>query len=315
MKNTISVGLEGRYKLIASKPDGTERVVADWFENLILDGGLNRLGSGEVWSQCQVGSGSTAPAVGQTALVALVGSTTTVTSTLAGTDTPTNTYAWARQTYRFAEGVADGNLSEVGIGWGAGLFSRSLIKDDLGDPTTITILADEVLDVVYEVRAYPVMSDQVFTLTINAINYDFTVRPVRFSGNQTSNNLEWPVQLLSLLGGGAVSAAAGNGASAFLAFGTDAALAAVTASNMTGTNTVAGSSTGNSTAFLTSYVNNSYERVLRQSFGLAAGSAPFGGFVVITRCGNYQMTVTPALPKAADKIITLDFKYSWARRP
>lgn len=56
-------------------------------------------------------------------------------------------------------GVAAGNLSEVGMGWGnSNLWNRALIKDINGNPTTITILSDEYLDVVSEIRIYPTPS-------------------------------------------------------------------------------------------------------------------------------------------------------------
>jgi hypothetical protein len=59
----------------------------------------------------------------------------------------------------FRSGVAAGNISEVGLGWdNSNLWNRALIKDANGDPTTITVLSDEYLDVVSEVRDYPAQS-------------------------------------------------------------------------------------------------------------------------------------------------------------
>lgn len=314
-KPTIHLGLEGRFKFVATKLDGSQRVLADWHENLILDAGLERLGTDGVWDRCYVGAGNTAPAAGQTALVSPVASTTNVTAIAGGTNTPTNTYCFARQTYRFAAGVAAGNLSEVGVGWATGLFSRALIKDEEGDPTTITVLSDEFLDVTYEARMYPVMTDQVFTVTINGTPYEFTARPVRFSGNHGSGNLEWPTRLAALLSNGMIAAGGGAGASAMQAYGTDASLAAVTASSINGTQLVSNGSTGNASNFIGSYASGSYERSIRTTFGIAAGSSAFGGFVVISYCGDYQMVVDPPLPKDGTKVLTLDFTVSWGRRP
>lgn len=317
MKPNLSLGLSGHFKFVATKPDGTQRVLADWFSNLILDSGLNRLGSGGAWDRCQVGSGSTAPAVGQTALTTLVATTTTVQSTVAGTNTPTNTYAYARRTYRFAAGTATGNLSEVGIGWaaaGGGLFSRALITDGGGAPTTITVLADEVLDVIYEIRAYPTLTDQTFNLTIASVAYTFTVRPVRFSGDQSSGNKEWPVQLVALMTSGATDPAASGSPGSMHATASGSTLAAITASAPTGTNLVSPSTSGNSAAFTAAYVNNSYQRTIRNTFGLTAGSASFGGFVILSNLGDWQATVSPVIPKDATKILTLDYTIGWARK-
>ena len=314
MKKKLNLALSGHFKFIATKPDGSQRVLADWFDNLILDSGLNRLGTAGVMDRCQVGSGNTAPANGQTGLVALEATTTTIQSTLAGTDTPTNTYAWVRRTFRFSAGAAEGNLSEVGVGWSDGLFSRALIKDEGGDLTTITVLADEALDVVYELRAYPEMSDQVVNITISGTEYEFTIRPVRFSGNHGSGNREWPVQLMSLIDNGAVNAGAGGGASGWYAYDDTASRAAVTAASCGGVNTVSSGSADNSSSFRSSYSDNSYEREMRNVFGLAAGGDDFGGFVVLTPVGNYQIVVDPVIPKDATKILTLDYTIAWARR-
>lgn len=309
MKFKQKIGLQGFYKFVATKRDGSQRVLADWHENLILDAGLNRLGVGGVLERCQVGSGNTAPATGQTALTTLVASTTTVQSQVAGTDTPTNTYAFCRTTYRFGEGVAAGNLAEVGVGWSSGLFSRSLIRDTLGDPTTITILADESLDVSYEVRAYPVMTDQVVTLNISGADYEFTIRPGQFTGNQ-SNVGNWPEQLVSFLTNGFVTTSSFRLSMGL--YGTDAALAAVTG-------IISGSGIGTGGAeeksFRTSYVNNSYERACRMRYGLSAGNGNIGGLFLQSMLGNYQMLVDPPIPKTTSNILTLDFTLAWARRP
>ena len=65
-------------------------------------------------------------------------------------------YYGGRITWRFGQGIAAGNISEVGLGWGnSNLWNRALIKDANGNPTTITVLSDEYLDVVSEIRVYP----------------------------------------------------------------------------------------------------------------------------------------------------------------
>lgn len=313
MNANLKIGMSGHYKMVAIKKDGSKRVLADWFANIILDSGLNRLGTGGAWDRAQVGSGSTVPDVGQVSLVSLVASTTTVQSTTAGTDTPTNTYAWARRTYRFAEGVAAGNLSEVGIGWSAvpaGLFSRALIKDDLGNPTTITVLSDEVLDVLYEVRAYPTIADQTATLTISGTSYTFTIRPGYLSGNQ-SNLTYWPDQLVSLMGGGVTGA--NEYRLGWYAYAAGATLGPVTGFP-TGTGLVVPSNTGNTYSFTAAYVNNSYQRQCRVRMGLTAGNEPFSVLALVSSVGNWQMSVSPNLPKDATKILSLDFTLSWARK-
>jgi hypothetical protein len=176
--------------------DGKEvskRVVADWFPNLITNQGLDYLvDDNEVFTNilpattwafvyCSVGTGNTTPAFTDTSLANFLVHTTTRLSTVGDVVTSGSPYykSWVT-TFRFAEGDAAGNLAEVGVGWASNtLFSRALILDGVGSPTTITILSDEVLDVEYEYRVYPKETDVtgtvVFTGNIGG-TYDYTIR-------------------------------------------------------------------------------------------------------------------------------------------
>lgn len=318
-KNKISVGIDGRYKLVAHKADGSSRVVADWFSNLVLDSGLERLGTGGAIGRCVVGSDSTPPAVDQSALFALVASTTTLQSFLRGT-APDNSYVFYRKTFRFGMGVAAGNLSEVGVGWAdTSLFSRALIRDDLGDPTTITILSDEVLDVIYEARMYPNLADQSFVLNIAGVDYTFTLRPVAITGTEGASASAyhyWHLNFADFLDSGYTAFNVSNFPKAMLGFGNGAALAGVTATSLTGPEIAEAwlTSSGSYSEFRTPYAPGSHERELRHTFDLNGGNVPFGGFMFLTRMGAYQCVVSPNIPKDNTKILKIDFTVSWARK-
>lgn len=108
--------------------------------------------------RCCVGTGNSNSVVTQTSLDTFKASTTTTQGAIeAGIQVTTLPYyMWLRSTYRFGEGVAAGNISEIGLGWAnANLWNRALVKDSNGNPTTITVLADEYLDVITEIRVYP----------------------------------------------------------------------------------------------------------------------------------------------------------------
>ncbi|MEG2263009.1 MAG: hypothetical protein RSC68_01400 [Acinetobacter sp.] len=140
------------------------------FHNLVLDAGLDRLSVGSAIDRVCVGSGNSAPIISQTKLDAFVASTTTTQGYEVGIRQVTTEpyYYGGRIIYRFGEGVAAGNLSELGLGWAnTNLFNRALIKDANGNPTTITVLADEFLDVVVEIRVYPQRS---FTGSFNLLD-------------------------------------------------------------------------------------------------------------------------------------------------
>ena len=175
---TAQVHCAGWYRLEKTKIDtdgqpieSTRTVVADWFPNLITDAGLDLMATASNWlSACHVGSGSAAPAVSDTRLQARIGSSSTRQDSKRES-LPDQGYAYLRQTYRFTAGTATGNISELGIadstnGDSYTLLSRALVLDANGQPTTITVLADEVLDVTYEFRLYAPTTDGSGGLTL-----------------------------------------------------------------------------------------------------------------------------------------------------
>jgi len=148
------------FKLVVrKKADDSIVKETDFFHNLVLDAGLNRMSVGSWADRCCVGSGNSTPSVTQVALQSFIASTTTYNISDSGLVTTSPCYLWARRTWRFAVGVATGNISEVGLGWSnTNLWNRALVKDINGNPTTITVLSDEYLDVVSEIRVYPAES-------------------------------------------------------------------------------------------------------------------------------------------------------------
>lgn len=203
MSIALNFGFAGRFDLVARKvaigeeglpllDDNEENILTGEsrelasFENLILDSGLNRLGTGSVIDGACVGTGTTAPENSQTSLANLLRVTSTQQSRveLSGS-TSAPYYAECQIVYRFAAGTATGNLSEVGLGWGAnpgantmgGLWCRALIKDSEGNPTTITVLSDEVLDIVYTLQLHPPTSDMTGTFNLSGVAYQYALRP------------------------------------------------------------------------------------------------------------------------------------------
>ena len=149
----------------------TRRVAAHWFPNLVTDDGLDRMLTHSDWlDNCYVGSGRDTPEANDNKLANRVAKTETILERKSET-VPDQGYGSVRRAYRFPAGF-HADLTEVGIGTGfyddgsmekedAGyydqfvLFSRALILDANGQPTTLTKLDDEILDVFYELRLYP----------------------------------------------------------------------------------------------------------------------------------------------------------------
>lgn len=303
MKIDVCGGLlAGRFKIEALKLDksgneiaGSRRVAADWFDNLITNNGLNLFGSSATYLQyCQVGTGSTTPANGDSELASRVASTSTTLATSQGAQPSSPYFCWRQRTFRFAEGVAAGNLAEVGVGPDAtaNLFSRALILDNMGSPTTITVLSDEVLDVTYELRVYPPETDWTGTVTLDSVVYDVVGR----AAGVTSNTY-WSI--------GSV----GTVQTLFSSFAYNGAISGITG-------IPSGTTSATSSISTASYSPDSLYRDGTMNWGLSNGNlaggitavrAPFG-------VGTYQFSFSPAIPKINTKVLALIVRHSWARK-
>lgn len=171
--------VSGRYRLGVQRPNGLLRMRTPWFDNLITDAGLDRLGgfTTDVLTYCQVGSGTAAPTTSDTSLGGLIGATASAT-TLKGAGSGTPYYGFWRRTYTFASGAATGDVAEVGVGWSAagGLFSRARVTDLDGAPATVRVLADESLIVVYECRCYTAQQDRSGSIVLDGATHAYTIR-------------------------------------------------------------------------------------------------------------------------------------------
>lgn len=170
--------LQGFYKIEAVDPDGTRHLLADWFPNLITNGGLNEIGNASGYlANCYLGTGNTAPAFTDTQLAALVGATNTIVGSVGTVQSATPFYGSRVNTYQFSPGVAVGTLAEIGVGPSSTtLFSRALILDADGNPTTLVVGAGQIVDVSYELRLYPPLADITGNRTIDSISYAYTLR-------------------------------------------------------------------------------------------------------------------------------------------
>ena len=301
MKLNVNTELAGHFTLkVTNIHTGKERILAD-FPNLILNAGLERIGTGTYLDVCRVGTGNSTPTVVQTQLDNKIGSTSTIAAGTFGARATAPYFGWSRQTFRFAEGVAAGNLSEVGVGWGNTttdnfLFSRALILDGSGNPTTINVLSDEVLDVVYELRIYPPLGDIFITgLNLGLSTHDVTVRAARIT-----EGLYW-----------------GNGLGRHASFnlsGYSGRTYAYNGSIGTVTSIPSGSSAGSDVTPL-AYTPLTYEQKGLLTYGLSQANLA-GGILAVevqTTLGTYQFGFSPAIAKTSDKVLKLDLKVSWSR--
>lgn len=156
--------LAGRVKLQIS---GGARGTIDypWQDNMILDQGFESLITQTPFSSSPLAlsafgvGGSSQPVsasdVGLIAPIAFLNISSNI-SVSHGWDSGGG-FGWSRRTASFSRGAAAGNISELTTGQAANntsAMARALVRDALGNPTTITVLSDEVLTMTWEWRKW-----------------------------------------------------------------------------------------------------------------------------------------------------------------
>lgn len=303
------IGLEGivHFKLTNSKTGETRQFE---FKNLILNSGLDRfIVDSDLINGCILGSSSAVPAVSDTTMTNILGSSTTLQGKEAGASNTTVLpyYTSVYWTYRFLEGVATGNISQVAMAYGSidtttntysGLFSLALVKDSNGIPITITKLADEVLDVTYTLRIYVPELDITGVTDISGVTYNYTVRAAQAAS--------WSVSYTS--------------PRVYEATAYTGEIGSLTSSPSGTPEYYSGPS-----STLSAYVAGSFTRDIAVLWDLDAGN--IGGirsvFISLGRPG-YARTVRfqigysnatdgTAIPKDATKRLTLKYRFTWGR--
>ena len=295
------------------QPDGTVAYTREYaFPNLILNQGLDRMGDNNLYrNYCQVGTGSTPPAATDTQLVSPAGASASVTSTGGGNAqgivTGPPRYAFDRRVYRIPAGTATGNLTEVGVSWAAGtgatLYNRALILDGSGNPITITKLADEVLDVTYELRTYIPTSDVTGTVVIAGTTHDYIIRAAEADQVKPQFAAGWGPEVSggSIYSWSAAMLANNKGNAAFT--GNIASIDGIPATSYGGPAAIVSSS---------GYTPGTYQRVGKHTYGL--GGNPIRSVLYSFGWCSYQCQFDPVIPKGAANTFEVEFVHSWARR-
>ncbi len=276
------------------------------FSNLILNSGLNLIATSYPYiDHCFVGMGNTPPTVDDTNLVSFVQSTNYKTSQVDGVASSAPYYSYRRTVFRFHAGTVTGNLSEIGVGIIYGnvrrLFCRALIKDSFGNPTTITLLPDEVLEVTYELRHYMPTVDTTGTITL-AGNiggvYEYTLRPAKVTTHSIFAQDGWSANVTYTYHEYRHTHARAGG------------IGTITG-EPAGTNYSATSSSAKE------YLVDTHSTEITYTFGVDQGNVPGGikSITFIMGTGLYQVEFTPAIPKSNMDSLSLTFSNSWARRP
>lgn len=298
------IGLKGIFNLkFTNVKTGQIRELE--FTNLILNSGLDRMAAGAFIGGCVLGSASSTPVVTDTSITSILGSSTTLQAYGVGTANTSTTPYWCSYywTYRFIEGVATGNISQVAMAFGTintgsntytGLFSLALVKDSGGTPITITKLADEVLDVTYTLQLFCPSADVTGTISISGVNYDYIARPANAASWSADTN--------------------------FLQFAVSTAHTGTLGTQLT---SPSGSVISSATFTASAYTTGNYYRDVAYLWDLNMGNHASGIRSIYVGAGGnatirwqiqYSKTSdSSAIPKDATKRLTLNIRFSWGR--
>jgi len=299
-------GISGEYRMIVTKPDGST-FDTGWFDNLILNQGLDRIGNGglnPIFQFCRVGTGTSTPVVTQTSLDAQIAASNSIGAATSTANSGSPLYETTLvNTCVFTQGSVVGNITEVGIGWattGSTLFSRALILDNLGAPTSITLTAIDQLTVYYRVRIVPPLTDYTGSVVIASTTYNYTSRVASVG---SFGNVQWIFTYDYF---------SSPGASATYAAGST--LGAITAYGPTGTQSGATGSVSNGT-----YTNGNYYKDSTWSWSITQGNATGGIQAIRFSWGQtyqpfgFQIRFDTPIPKTNTNVLTLVMRFTWYR--
>ncbi len=184
----INFRIEIIYQLFSFNPKtGKQTALTGKFGNIILTVGRNEMAKQDWFTAVQVGEDNTVPVAGQTALLGYKAGTSNVIEDAYGAQGTAPYYGWRRKRLRFGVGVTAAILSEIAIGWspnaGDNIATRALIVDIDGVITTVTPLADEILDAVIEIRYYPPLGTSTGTVVFDGITYDYIIKAAQVTSS------------------------------------------------------------------------------------------------------------------------------------
>lgn len=306
--------LEGIIKLEIIKEDGTLKEAEGLnipFYNLITNVGLDALGNGYaitgsgggVFRYCKVGTSSTTPTVLDTTLGAQTGSVSlsgVITNNIQYTTEPY--YSSHSTIYTFAIGAVSGNLTEIGFfsdSTGGTMWSRALIKDSGGNPTTLTLLATEQLKVTYTVIRY-IPSSLTGSFTLNTNGTPSTINYNIIPANISSTLSSWKAGKVVCYTGDILYSYETN------------TLGSIT-SSPSGTSREAGITVSSYTPG--SFVSNLTVNVAPSNYNFTTGigSLAFFNSQFGESYTGYQCSFSPKIMKTSSQTLSIGIRLSWGR--
>lgn len=186
MKTTV----EGRFRVEVVERETDEVVRELRFGNLVTNAGLEYLAAGgsidSIIEYLGVGTGTTAPVVGDTALETPEGARSN-TGGIADVFEVGDGNAYVEITRIRSIGFdAEVQLTELGFFDAATdgtMWTRQLFRDDLGDPTVVTVTEEQTLRVAYTWRVNLQLTPSTVALEIDEVEVDVAGRAYKVDGD------------------------------------------------------------------------------------------------------------------------------------
>lgn len=176
--------VSGAFELIVRDAETGDAKRCLRFDNLILNSGLNGYFEAKfgTFTYCAVGNGTSTPSPTDVALSSPVAYSSTYGAWTGIAPVAPDYVMEARSSYRFNAGTINGNITEIGVcatqtSANNTFWCRALILDEHGQPTSLTVLSNEYLDVVYVLRLHPDLEDKSFDLIIDGETHHCVSRP------------------------------------------------------------------------------------------------------------------------------------------
>lgn len=314
MNHSLNIGVTSRYLAEVYKRDTGQLVRSSgWSDNLYVASGLDNMLDDTNHTSAQtvrVGTGNTPPQMSDTGLQSPIGGNGYWQGAVENEYHTADSPYWVKRTarYRFLGETFGGNanITEVAAFTSGGIMmSRALIVDANGNPTAVPVQEDEFLDITREEYIVLPYASGTFNQMIDGepVSYTWEAAPLQMSGagfwgyGSVSGTIR-PIQLSRLN----TTTANFNGCIGKA----DASIAAVSASDMNGSN----NGRFSSYSWLAPYVPGSFTRSFRINLPLNEGNnaAGLNGVrLVFSAAGAYQIAFDPPVPKTGTKIYYIDF--------
>ena len=308
-----NMGMAGEFRAVVKRADGSTKIDTGYQKNLILNQGLDFFGGvngSYMMAYCVIGSGNSQPVYTQNKLdTAVLGVSGANYSTKYDYNASTDgsLYKTNRvRKYSFS-GLSNVNISELGLASTYSntstyfLCTRALIKDSQGNPTTITVLSGEILEIYYKLWAVYDTTDKTGTLNLldgvgGSIAYNWKVRLALVTDNLSyTSRLGYVLTFVS---------------NRFTTFNTGD-LTAITTSP-------SGSELNFLSDNLKPYVANSYKRVIETPLTVSEENKAIRSYTLSTSMGTYQIrfgSVANDSPinKTNTQTLSIPVEVSWGR--